>query len=215
MILPKEYKELEYIETNNYGNYIDTLITPTQDTKLEVSYMDIGSFEDNPKPYLSNIFGASSSTQGAGISIGMAISGTLILRFDGKTFTVPLATTGVRITDISSKDGYFRNDEKINDWGAYTDFDFEHNIYLFATNSASDSPSSWQRNIRVYYAKIYENDILVRNLVPALRKSDKEIGMYDLVSKTFFENSGLGTFTYKVKMTGLLNDINEFLRVNL
>ena len=32
------------------------------------------------------------------------------------------------------------------------------------------------------------------NLVPCYRKSDNEIGMYDLVTKTFFTNQGTGSF---------------------
>lgn len=32
------------------------------------------------------------------------------------------------------------------------------------------------------------------NLVPCYRKSDGEIGMYDLVNGVFYTNSGSGTF---------------------
>ena len=47
----------------------------------------------------------------------------------------------------------------------------------------------------VYYLKIYDNDTLVQNMIPAKRKSDGAIGMYDTVSGNFFENAGTGTFT--------------------
>ena len=37
------------------------------------------------------------------------------------------------------------------------------------------------------------------DLVPAMRKSDKEVGMYNLVNDTFFTNAGTGQFGYKIK----------------
>lgn len=194
--LPSEYQRLEYIETNNYGNYIDTGYIPTQNTKLEISYMDIANFSENPRPNYCNFFGASSGGENAGINIGMAISGTLSLRFDGKTFTVPLTTTGTRLTDISSKDGYYRNGVKIHSWGSYQDFTFNHNVYIFGSNTGNDTPSTWQRNARVYYAKIYDNNKLVKNFVPCLRKTDNELGMYDTISKQFYTNQGTGKFGY-------------------
>ena len=42
--------------------------------------------------------------------------------------------------------------------------------------------------------KIWNNDSLVRDFVPCYRKSDSVIGLYDLVSQTFFINQGSGSF---------------------
>ena len=42
--------------------------------------------------------------------------------------------------------------------------------------------------------KLYEDDTLAFDFVPCYRKSDGEPGMYDIVSGTFFTNSGTGTF---------------------
>lgn len=46
-----------------------------------------------------------------------------------------------------------------------------------------------------YYSKIYSDGKLIQHLVPALRVADNKPGMYDLVGKTFFVNSGRGEFT--------------------
>ena len=48
---------------------------------------------------------------------------------------------------------------------------------------------------KVYSAKLYDNNTLVRNFHPVRRLSDSALGMYDTVSKTFFANAGSGTFT--------------------
>ena len=47
---------------------------------------------------------------------------------------------------------------------------------------------------KVYAAKLSIDNDLKRDLIPARRDSDGEIGMYDLVSRTFFTNSGTGEF---------------------
>ncbi len=48
---------------------------------------------------------------------------------------------------------------------------------------------------KVSYLKIYDsNNVLVRNLIPAKRNSDNEVGMYDTVTNTFFTNAGTGEF---------------------
>lgn len=47
---------------------------------------------------------------------------------------------------------------------------------------------------KLYYAKIYDNGTLIRNLIPA-KNSSNVIGMYDTVNGVFYQNAGTGTFT--------------------
>lgn len=51
------------------------------------------------------------------------------------------------------------------------------------------------KNTRVYYAKIWDNGELTHYFVPAIRKSDDEIGMLDIMTSTFYDNDGSGDFT--------------------
>ena len=44
----------------------------------------------------------------------------------------------------------------------------------------------------IAYIKVYENDVMIHNYVPA--RHDNAIGMYDMVSNTFFTNSGTDDF---------------------
>ena len=48
---------------------------------------------------------------------------------------------------------------------------------------------------RIYSFKIYDGTNLVRDFIPAKRKSDNTLGLYDIVNKTFYTNQGTGTFT--------------------
>lgn len=48
---------------------------------------------------------------------------------------------------------------------------------------------------KVYYLKIYENDVMVRDMIPCYKKSNSEVGMYDLENDVFYTNQGSGSFT--------------------
>ena len=53
--------------------------------------------------------------------------------------------------------------------------------------------TSYRGAVRFYYCKIYDNNTLLRNFIPA-KSNDGEIGMYDLVTKTFYGNVKTGSF---------------------
>ena len=69
-------------------------------------------------------------------------------------------------------------------------------LYPFYVGSFNNAGTVFSNGFsgKIYYSKLYNNNILVFDGVPCYRKSDNEIGMYDLVSKTFFTNAGTGTF---------------------
>lgn len=47
---------------------------------------------------------------------------------------------------------------------------------------------------KIYSVSLERDGTIVADLVPCYRKADGEIGMYDIVSNTFFTNVGTGTF---------------------
>ena len=63
------------------------------------------------------------------------------------------------------------------------------NLVLFNMDN-----TSWNAKIKLYSCKIYNDGVPVCDLVPCYRKSDNEIGMYDLYSNTFKTNQLTGTF---------------------
>ena len=67
--------------------------------------------------------------------------------------------------------------------------------YTSATNITLNQ-ETWGSSLnRWYYVKVYENDVLIRDLVPCYRKADTVIWMYDLENWTFYTNGGTNTFT--------------------
>lgn len=70
-------------------------------------------------------------------------------------------------------------------------------IRIMRSDKLNDSSASNQSVFsgRLYYFYFNQNGTAVFDMVPCYRKSDEEIGMYDLVSKTFYTNAGSGSFT--------------------
>jgi len=65
------------------------------------------------------------------------------------------------------------------------------NIGVYTTNKL---PIANGIDTKTYSVQMYDNDVLIRDFIPAKRIADNAIGMYDSVTKTFFENQGTGTF---------------------
>ena len=65
-------------------------------------------------------------------------------------------------------------------------------IGLFAGSGTTDYCMFYGR---MYYAKIYDDDVLVRDFIPVQRVSDQEYGMYDRITGTFYGSVSAGKFT--------------------
>lgn len=88
------------------------------------------------------------------------------------------------------------------------DFDFPNEKFIIGENeySISASSTSMESSIllfgfggkstvaKLYSCKIYDNFSLVRDYVPCISPNNN-IGLYDLISNTFYENTGTGNFT--------------------
>ena len=66
--------------------------------------------------------------------------------------------------------------------------------FLFSSNWTNDN--SWDRDIsaKLYYCKVRQNNVLVRDFIPCYRKVDWVIGLWDKVNKQFYTNSWIWTF---------------------
>ena len=69
------------------------------------------------------------------------------------------------------------------------------NLFLFGIRSTSGN-AYMMSSMRLYECKIYDEDgtTLLGNFIP-VRNSSNVVGLYDLVTETFFANNGSGSFT--------------------
>lgn len=185
-----EYTELNYIEGTG-TQYINTEVKTKQSLKIECT------FSGNQKSTL--LFGGRKTKSLDGLAWGFnyvdyAFSGfggntqknnTTVNTIDDKKHTVVLSN------EIYTIDGI---DQVLPNRGTFTEF---YNIYLFTWNN-SDIADARRFQGKVYEFKIYDNNVLIQHLVPAL-DSENTPCMYDKVTQKFYYNNGTGDFLYGEK----------------
>lgn len=67
-------------------------------------------------------------------------------------------------------------------------------IYLF-WRATESTYGMLKGKARIYYCELYSDGDIVCQFIPCYRKSDKVIGLYDIINGQFYTNAGSGTFT--------------------
>lgn len=186
--LPKEYIQLEYLESTG-TQYILTNVYPnntyTFDTKLKVTINENvvlwgvrsnGAYNtDNSQCYLNyNIIGANKQR---------------IILYSTNTNLSTNYYTGEQAVVGNTYD--LRNMLVVD-----TMIQMTYPVMLFGLNNIGTLNASLGKCI-IYRWAAYSNGIAVCDLIPALRIADSKPGMYDLVSGQFFVNQGTGEFSYR------------------
>ena len=180
--LPAGYTELQYIIFNG-NQFLDTGYTPNQGTRIESKFY--GTTD------LSWIYGTGISAP----RITAYLSKTGNQRFGNLTVADTNISANTLITLVQDK-GMFNWNGNVKSYGSQNNFTALNTLTIGISNGSTSTPSF---SGDFYYMKIYENDAMVRDFVPAKRNSDNEIGMYDLAdpnpSTAFYTNAGTGEFT--------------------
>lgn len=195
----KDYIELEYIESTG-TQYIDTgfVLKSTSDIEFEFAYISaswsndwvpLAGVRNMPEPTDNPVYtffihttNRNVSSEYAGIDFGEGNIGNIngnqkyIFRCKNKKF-------------------YLNEDEDHNNYTTNNldDSLMVYSCYIFGMNTVN-SPDIRNLCMKLYSFKIYDNNVIVRDLIPAKRKSDNEIGLYDSVNGVFYTNSGTGEF---------------------
>ena len=196
--LPEEYQEVEYIESTG-TQWIDTGFNPNpKTTRVETTFQVTDNTKINQRLFgarksyndgktICNIFWNSQQMRNAFRVDWVGNASTVSSKFSLNTdITIVSENNKVIINDLEE---YTSTTSKSDSY-----LDFPIYINNFTSNGQLDD------NQQPAYAKwktfkIYDNGTLVRDFVPCYRKNDNEIGLYDIVNKVFYTNSGTGTFS--------------------
>ena len=196
--LPHEYQEVEYIQSDG-DQYLNLLRVPNMNDIFEQKFMTLNTTRA-VRPWYGSMPNSSKTTP----RISMGISSVGI--FVGANSTVGVSELNQDVHTVIwqyKEDAYVTytlDDEeeqtKRNTSGtsSYTPA-VTLTSYLFARHGNSGVQATDGDGTRIYYHREYLADGTPQlDLVPCYRKSDGEIGMYDLINGTFFANLGTGTF---------------------
>lgn len=179
-LLPSGLELYDYIESSG-TQYIDTEYIPTNFTKVILDFKNNvtndGFFFGGRDEYngtscfcLHKDYAQFGNDMGSGCSITTSTSRNLIA----------LSQEGIYINNIL-KHTY-----------ANKTFTSPKTLKLFAMEQSAGMYST-KSSISVYMFKVYDNNILIRDFVPA--KYNGEPGMWDTVESKFYGNEGSGEFT--------------------
>ncbi len=179
-ILPEGYTQIEYIKSTGQ-EYIDTGIAPTDDLMLSTTILI-----DKSGPYNRAAFGAAWNNKS--FFLGIASENLIYFHSNGvsKPIPVDMATpismecTVPRI--VVNGVEYLMEGSGGNPSGQ---------IRLFWVGS--DEYPTRKGVLTLYWCKMTKNGEVVRDFIPCINPSG-EVGLYDLVTDTFYNNGGAGAF---------------------
>ena len=178
-ILPKEYTELEYIESTG-TQYIDTGVKAKHTMVFETIVART--------VYANTVFWGSRNE-------GTYQSENNQCYLNWNSSNIKMFSTNVN--DARNWDsGINPNEEEFCHFKNITCVDTminsNYSIYLFALNN--QGTTTVLSSCRIGLFKVVDNSILIANFIPCYRKSDNVIGLYDTVNNVFYTNQGTGTF---------------------
>ena len=194
----KDYTLLDCIESNG-NQYINTNFMPTKYTDFEIDFMYLGTSYSgwtclygergsSDSTYLA-LFINSSNPSASSPYISPNYAG-----FDPGTNSGTTISTNTKYK-FRGEGGNLYINGVLNSSCSTTNTLTSSTVpfYLFAVGTTSGAQN---RNVRarIYQCKIWDEGVLVRHLIPCIRNSDDEVGMYELVNDVFYANSGTGKF---------------------
>ena len=196
--LPARYQEVEYIESIDNNNYIDTGVVFPDVKKVRYEFKVKMPSDIRGQAYWG-------CYMNGGYNGGTLYENRYYVAGDN-TLTLALEADGIyegyAYTDTNTQSGaFYANNGEINETLTYTtgqglpDSD-RAPFCIFCQGTPSGSGISYNNGskLRVYYFRIYQDDIIVRDFIPCYKKEYNTIGLYDLVNDVFYANQGRGVF---------------------
>lgn len=196
--LPSGYDELEYIYSSD-GAKIATGIYTDVETKIVAKLQITGTFSEDY--YIIHALGSGSTSSGSGsnsLSLYLDSAGALFCRIGNVAGqflqNVPKVQVAQNLAEPFEVTLCGDGSCKLNGLAYNTNSDV-FNFYAGRPEISliAGTKSSANDLIKVYYCQIYNNDTLVRDLVPC-KNSAGMVGMYDLVSDSLFSTATANQF---------------------
>lgn len=190
-LLPKEYQQVEYIESTgtqclntNVLPYVNADSSPVRSTKLYIEF-------EFTTEKIQAIFGSQNTSSSGLFKLRTGSSGALWFAISASDYMGNLLSGITKHSALIYARQSQIDGENVSTYYG-TNFSGTFPIYLFALNNAGNIENF--ANAKIYTCQIYNDDELIRDFIPCYRKSDSEIGLYDLVERKFYTNQGTGTF---------------------
>ena len=192
-LVPSGYTQVEYVQSTG-SQYINTTLVPATDFSYFIKWRD-DIINGSNYVFASRV--AAGETLYQGITGAVATQVISVLKHSTATTSnfrqagyiyesyasYNASTTGVSYLKCLTTGDTWTGTQSSESSGATAP------IYVFAVNS-----SQIHSGISVYILKLWNNGILERNLIPAVRNSDSKPGLYDTVHDVFYPSNSSSNF---------------------
>lgn len=187
--VPSGYTQLKYVESSG-TQAINTNVAPTLETKLQIqgyylegnpSYHPLGGCTNPAITCYSTVaFDRNDSYNSFGNVSDKTIGNIFAPSHEAPIFT------------IDKTQAIFKSGKTVSLAIGATTMSGNANtrICLFSRGNAGNIERN--SHCRIFRAKIWDNDVLIRDFVPAIENATEEVGMYDIVNNAFYRNVGSG-----------------------
>lgn len=190
-ILPSDYTQLKYISSSG-TQYIDTDLIPDSTIGFDIKFITYNELSSSSD--FGTIFGTRTNYRSNGYQLTTYSEGDLEGHFLYGGTRYNAFMTKEAINNISFKNEILtKADGTTEDLSGETTYP-SRSIVLFANRDGS-TVTEYSKT-RLYSCSFDKNGTLIRNFIPAMRNSDNEIGLYDIVGDKFYANLGTGVFDY-------------------
>lgn len=179
--IAKEYQRVYYIEGTG-GAYIKTNYNATNesrvilDVELTTEGTDIYGYYNKNEKNRFHIYNATGY-----IEAGWGEEHRSLIKLRNKRYLFEFDKQNFYI------DGQLKH--------TFSDFAFKSgNITIGMLYRSTGNLISNYSPQKIYRNTYYTNNVIVHDFVPCYRKTDNNVGMYDLVDGLFYENAGRGEF---------------------
>ena len=184
MKLISSYERIEYIESNG-SSYIDTGIYGSDSLDIEISLSSIGNtvfFLISRESNLKRTYGVVFEQVKSNLRFDYYNNINFLGVFVNKRVTIRKSGLVIYVNNVARL-GLSKNK-----------FTTPSTLLMFGILQNGAVNSSPAGN-KIYFLKMMENGMLVRDFIPVKRKSDGVIGMYDLVGRKFYTSPNGVAFT--------------------
>lgn len=184
MKLISSYERIEYIESNG-SSYIDTGIYGSDSLDIEISLSSIGNtvfFLISRESNLKRTYGVVFEQVKSNLRFDYYNNINFLGVFVNKRVTIRKSGLVIYVNNVARL-GLSENK-----------FTTPSTLLMFGILQNGAVNSSPAGN-KIYFLKMKENGMLVRDFIPVKRKSDGVIGMYDLVGRKFYTSPNGVAFT--------------------
>lgn len=190
--LPDTFRELAYIQSDG-SQYIDTGYSGNSQTTTFELFFEVSAIENQ-----RTLLGSRTSTNARFCWVVCPYNSVIQVGYGASYYNIPcVCSVGDRIkvsTSIANNVITYTVSNETTGVSSSYDFNVDNftttNVLLFYSGVLNKA------KVKLISSKFVENGTSMLDLVPALRKADSVVGMYDLVSDTFLTNAGSGSFSY-------------------